>query len=129
MSSHVLTGTIHELFERAKSDYADLLSEIQSIDPTIFVAMDGGVGALSLLALKVVYWLQVSPVFMSTGSQIIQSNLTTILQPIPRNAVIHHMEQSHFGTAVLITDGKFDRNEGNLDDSNEDEDDSNSRYL
>jgi len=47
---------VSKLFERAKPDDADLLSEMQRIDPAIFVAMNAGGGALS-----VVDWLQVSP--------------------------------------------------------------------
>ena len=55
---------MYKLFEWAQLDNADLLLEIQSIDPAILVALDPAVP--SLLARKVVHWLQVSPVFTST---------------------------------------------------------------
>ena len=62
--TYSLWPNMYKLFECAQLDNADLLLEIQSIDPAILVAL--GLGVLSLLARKVVHWLQVSPVFTST---------------------------------------------------------------
>ena len=55
---------MHKLLERAKPDDADLLSEIQSIDPAVLVKKIGaGEDKMPAFALGVVDWLQVSPVF------------------------------------------------------------------
>ena len=74
-----------ELFERAKPDDADLLSELQSTDRAILVAMNAGTRAtLPSLVRNVLHWLQVSPSFMSLKAQTIQSNSTTISPPVPQ---------------------------------------------
>jgi len=91
---------MYKLFERAKPDDADLLSEIQRIDPAILVARDADDKTLSVLAHNVVNWLQVSPVFPPPKT--IQSNFTTTLQPVLRNAAIHHTEPYHFGTVMFV---------------------------
>ena len=93
---------MYKLFERAKPDDADLLFEIQRIHPAIHVPMDAILQpVLSLLLRRVVDWLQVSPVFMSTQTQIIQLKITMSLQPAPKNATIHHKKQYHFGTVMF----------------------------
>ena len=65
----MLRENMYKLFERAKPNDADLLSEIQIIDPASFAAaMCTDVG-MPTPDMYVVSWLQVSPVF---PSQIIQ---------------------------------------------------------
>lgn len=88
---------MHDLFERAKPDDVDLLSEIRRIDPATLVAMDAVEGPLSLLAIKVVNWLRVSLVFLLTKTQIIQSNFPMTLQSVPRDVTAHHKKPSRFG--------------------------------
>jgi len=51
-----------KLFKRAKPDDADLLSEVQSFDLSILVAMDVSKITLEVLTVEVVDWLQVSSV-------------------------------------------------------------------
>jgi len=51
---------MYELFERAKPDDTDLLSEIQSIPPFTLMGPGRKACARSLLASKVVDWLQAS---------------------------------------------------------------------
>lgn len=66
---------MHKLLEMAKPDDVDLLSEIQSVDPAIFVAAndhDGGY-QLQFLAPSMVKWLQVRPTSLPTKPQTIQS--------------------------------------------------------
>ena len=56
------------------------------------------------LAFKVVDWLQVGPVFMSTLAQVIQSNfMTTFQQPIPRMPQSITWNNITFGTVMLMS--------------------------
>jgi len=84
-------------------DDTDLLSEIQCTDPTILTSTTSGpqpqaLPLLGVLALEVVDWLQVSPIFISP---IIPSNFTTIAQPDLRNVMIRHKKQSRFGSHLF----------------------------
>ena len=61
MTAALLWSNTHKLFESAKRNDADLLSEIQSIDPAVLVKVNRGGHTLQSLMLDVVHWLQVSP--------------------------------------------------------------------
>ena len=64
---------MYKLLERAKPYDVDLLYEIQNIDPAILVADCDGGRQLRFFASSMVNWLQVSPFFLSTKTQTIQS--------------------------------------------------------
>ena len=108
---------MYKLFERAKPDDADLLSEIQNIDPAVLTTIKAVRNPLPLLALKVVDWLQVSPVFVSTHSIKLHDDLTTYSQKCrhPPHATIS------------LWNCYVDNHDSNEDDSDFDDDDSNSR--
>jgi len=123
---------MHRLFIRAKPDDAELLPEIQSLDPAILVTIRAGGSrfALPMLAHKVVNWLQVSPVFMSTtntnNSIKRHGDFITCLQKCrdPPHRTVSLWNR--YVDKYFSDEDESDEDDSD-DDSTSDEDDSNSR--